>query len=211
VCTAVFAAVLAAIFVPFLVVAPGGVWGSVVRQATRPLQIESTGAALLVAAHRLWGLQVTVTSSHGSQNLAGAGPDAIGAVFTALELAALVAVWILFARGPADRERFVRASAAAVCAFVALGKVLSPQFVIWLLPLVPLVRGRRGIVAAWLLGVAAVLTQLWFPSRYWSYANLDGSITWIVLARDLVLVALAATLVWPERHAQRLDPVRAAV
>ena len=58
----------------------------------------------------------------------------------------------------------MRWSAAAVVAFVALGKVLSPQFLIWLAPLVPLVAGRRGLRASVLLVVALVLTQLWFPS-----------------------------------------------
>ena len=50
-----------------------------------------------------------------------------------------------------DPERLIRYSAAAVVAFVAFDKVLSPQFIIWLIPLVPLVGGRRGLVASALL------------------------------------------------------------
>ena len=65
----------------------------------------------------------------------------------------LVGLWIAFARGPSDDDRFLRYSAAAVCAFIALGKVLSPQYLIWLIPLVPLVRGRRGLAATGLLTV----------------------------------------------------------
>ena len=91
-----------------------------------------------------------------------------------------------------------RASAAAVCAFVAFGKVLSPQFLIWLIPLVPLVRGRRGVAASALLAVALVLTQLWFPFRYWELVLHFGTLeSWLVLVRDLVLVALFATLLLP--------------
>jgi hypothetical protein len=89
-----------------------------------------------------------------------------------------------------------------VVAFVALGKVLSPQFLIWLVPLVPLVRGRRGLVATVLLGCAAVLTQIWFPYRYWDLAlAFDPVSSWLVFVRDLVLVGLLATLVWPARVA----------
>jgi hypothetical protein len=95
----------------------------------------------------------------------------------------------------------VRASAAAVVAFVALGKVLSPQFLIWLVPLVPLVRGRRGVAAAALLALAMVLTQLWFPYRYWDLAlHFAPRESWLVLARDLVLVALAVVLAAPTRR-----------
>ena len=98
------------------------------------------------------------------------------------------------------RERLVRASAAAVCAFVVFGKVLSPQFLIWLIPLVPLVRGRRGVAAGGVLGLALVLTQLWFPFRYWDLAlQLDPVSSWLVLTRDLVLLALFAVLVVPTR------------
>ena len=112
----------------------------------------------------------------------------------------LVALWVSFARGPATRERLVRYSAAAVVAFVALGKVLSPQFLIWLIPLVPLVRGRRGLAASGVLAAALVLTQLWFPYRYWDLAlRFDEPASWLVLARDLVLVALLLVLIEPSR------------
>jgi hypothetical protein len=195
-----FAAVALACVVPFFALAPRGVWDSIVQQTTRPLQVESLGSSFLLAAHHVGGLGLTATSSHGSQNLAGSTANVIAAVQSVLEILALLAIWTWFARGPADRERFLRASAAAVCAFVALGKVVSPQFLIWLVPLVPLVGGRRGLKAGGLLVVAMVLTQLWFPYRYWRLAlGFDELASWLVLVRDLVLVALLAVLVWPER------------
>ena len=99
------------------------------------------------------------------------------------------------ARGPATREALVRASAASLCAFVAFGKVLSPQFLIWLIPVVPLVRGLRGRAAGVLLGVALGLTQVWFPFRYFRLAlDFEPGLSWLLLARDLTLVALASVL-----------------
>jgi hypothetical protein len=120
-------------------------------------------------------------------------------VFVLLQSAALVGLWVAFARGPATPKRFARYAAASVCAFVALGKVLSPQFLIWLIPFVPLVRGRRGLAATGVLTAALVLTQVWFPQRYFDYA-LEGRLAGVVLARDLVLVALLAVLALPARE-----------
>jgi hypothetical protein len=91
-----------------------------------------------------------------------------------------------------------------VAAFIAFGKVLSPQFLIWLLPLVPLVRGRRGLAASAVLAVALVLTQLWFPYRYWRLAlHQDSIASWLVFARDLVLVALVLVLAIARREPAR--------
>ena len=59
---------------------PHGVWHSVTTQTSRPLQIETLGAGVLLVAHAVGGLGMTMRSSHGSQNLAGAGPDALAAV-----------------------------------------------------------------------------------------------------------------------------------
>ena len=91
-----------------------------------------------------------------------------------------------------------------MAAFIAFGKVLSPQFLIWLLPLVPLVRGRRGLAASAVFAVALVLTQLWFPYRYWRLAlQQDAIASWLVFARDLVLLLLVAVLANPRREPAR--------
>jgi uncharacterized membrane protein len=188
-------AVAAVAFVPFAVIAPHGVWDTLSSQGSRPLQVESLGAALLTT----FGHPHVVTT-HGSQNLAGHG--AFGAALSVAGTMAVVATWIAFARGPVTRDRFVRYAAAAVCAFVAFDKVLSPQYLLWLIPLVPLVRGRRGWAAVLLLTAACLLTQVWFPQRYFAYA-FDSDLAWVVLLRDLVLVALLVVLVTPRRARER--------
>ncbi|MBA2474482.1 MAG: DUF2029 domain-containing protein [Actinobacteria bacterium] len=200
VCGGIFLAVLAACYLPFLALGPFGVAESLGRQLSRPLQLESLGAAVLLALHHLGALQISMESSHGSQNVAGLPGVVVGIVQTAVQAGVLVAVWVAFARGRMEPERLVTYAAATVLAFVALGKVLSPQFLIWLVPLVPLVRGRRGLAASALLGASLVLTQLWFPFRYWDFAlRFDETASWLVLARDVVLVAALAVLLLPAR------------
>jgi uncharacterized membrane protein len=195
-CGAVAAVTLAAFFGPFVAVSPDGMAHSLAVQASRPLQVESLGAAFLVAVHHLGGLHLTLHEDHGSKNILGAAAAAIGGAATLLQLAALILVGVLFARGSADRDRLVLAFAASVTAFVAFGKVLSPQYLIWLIPLVPLVPGPTRWKAGLLLAAALVLTQLWFPGRYGQYADhLRLTESLLVLARDLVLVAVFAVLV----------------
>jgi hypothetical protein len=200
-CLGIAALAVALFFVPFLALAPDGVWDSIQRQASRPLQIESLGSAVLLAAHQLGGLDLDVVTSHGSQNLAGSLPRGLGVAETALAAVTLIGIWVLAVRGPATPERLVRYSAAAVTAFVAFDKVLSPQFMIWLIPLVPLVGGRRGLAACALLALALLLTQFWFPIRYWDLVlELKAFPSWSVFARDLALVALLALLLVRERE-----------
>ncbi len=84
------------------------------------------------------------------------------------------------------------------------GRVLSPQFVLWLLPLVPLVVGRRGRLASALLAVVLVLTQLWFPELYRDYVNERGAPeTAYLLVRNGVLLALLVSLAAPSLRSLR--------
>ena len=190
---AIVAAVVAAAYAPFFVLSPGGVWHSVSTQLSRPLQIESLAAAVLVAVHNGFGSDLHVYTTV-SQNLSGSGVRAGEVVSSVLQIGVLLALWFAFARGAQTRDRLVAYSAATVVAFVAFGKVLSPQYMVWLIPLVPLVRNR---LAQAFLVLSLVLTQVEFPKRYWQYAtNLSSGVGAVVLARDLVLVALLVLLVW---------------
>ncbi len=183
-------------FLPFAVVGLDGVLDSVGRQLGRPLQLESLGAAILVAGHHVFGYDLDWSSGHGSQNLDGTAAAVAAALTSILQLAVLGWLWVRFARGPAEPERLLRYSAGALAAFVAFGKVLSPQFLLWLIPVVALVRGRRGLAAGALFAAACVLTQVWFPRRYWDYVyEFDPLASWAVLARDLALAGLVVVLV----------------
>jgi Glycosyltransferase family 87 len=193
ICLGVLGGVVALVFLPFVVLGADGVAYSLGRQLGRPLQVESLGSSFLLAAHHLFGLGLEMRSSHGSQNLEGALPAILATLLTAVQLGVLTWIWL---RRPATGAELVRWSAAALVAFVALGKVLSPQFLIWLAPLVPLVAGRRGLWASLLLVVALVLTQLWFPADYWELAlRFEPVPSALVVARDLTLVALLVVLV----------------
>jgi Glycosyltransferase family 87 len=192
---AVLVAAVAAVLVPFAILSLGGLVDSFERQAGRPLQIESLGASFLLVAHQIGSYAPAVVSSFGSQNLEGPLPDAIATIETALLALTLVGIWLLFGTTRRSSEQYLAASAAVVTAFVVFGKVLSPQFLLWLVPLVPLVAGWWGLGGCALLSLALVFTHLWFPTRYWDLVDLEALPAWLLFARDLVLAGLLAVLV----------------
>jgi hypothetical protein len=180
--------VVAAAFTPFAILAPDGFWASFHDQVTRAIQIES-----LVGT---WVMTFGDSTAVGSLGAAGiADHHALARISTVTELVVLLGLWIGFARGPMESKRLVRYAAACVCAFIAFGTVLSPQYLIWLLPLVPLVRGVRGLIATALLAVVLVATQYYYPDHY--DAVIEARLSWFVLIRNLLLIVMLAVLALP--------------
>ena len=201
------AGVLTATFLPFAVFAPGGLKYSLQVQVTRGLQVESLGGSFLGVAHRLGaGFHVVVTHAPFSYDIAGSFADGLATVMSVIVLVAAFVVWRELRAGTVDRERTVRALAATAIAFVAFGKVLSPQYLLFLVPLVPLV---ASTLAPLLLLVALGLTQIWarFPQPFAQVSSLEGMI-WVTLARNLVLVALYVVLVSGLRGSHRGAEIR---
>lgn len=193
---AVFAAVAVLVVLPFAILSPGGLWDSFHSQSARGLQIESLGASALLAAHQVGVYDATVvhgTTRAATRDLAGSLPDALATITTLLQAVAVAAVWWLFARGSRDPVRLVLASCAAVAAFLVFNRFISPQYVVWLIPLVLLLPGATGLAAIALVGVALVLAQIWF-FHYSHLFQLEG-ISWLVVLRDALLLALYLLLV----------------
>jgi hypothetical protein len=194
-----FAGVVVLVHLPFAIVGHGGLGFSYWVQVKRGLEVESLGGAVLLVLDRLGVVDVTLKDqAPGSRDVVGVLANVAGALTSlALAAAVLLVAW-LYLRGRRDR---LLAAAAAVTAFVAFSKVFSPQYVTWLVAVVP----GAGIAAAGLLVVILALTHVVWdhfvtgrPVEEWAHA-----LAWWVFVRDVVVVALYALLV---RRLWRLTP-----
>jgi hypothetical protein len=199
---AVFAAVGLVLVLPLAVLAPGGFGFSVKTQLIRQLHLESVMASILLAADKVGVYSARIVAGKpGSLDLGGNLPDVLGVLTTLLLAAALGAVVLASWRAEESPELLVAGAAASLAAVVAFSKVISPQFLIWLVPLVPLVSGRLGLVASGLLSLALVLTQV--EVVYEHPLRAGGWPVWALLARNAVLVLLFVTLLWAVRALPR--------
>ena len=133
----------------------------------------------------------------GSIDLSGTIPDTIGVLTSLVLLAALALVVVLYLVAVESDELLVVGFAASVTAFVVFSKVISPQFLVWLVPLVPLVAGRSGRIASVILLVVLITTQI--EVVYEHPLRALGWPVWVLLSRNLLLVALFAVLAWSLR------------
>jgi hypothetical protein len=206
----------ALVFLPFAISSWSATWQTLRNQLGGGLQVETLASSVLVMTRHVteWlGLpstpELTVRAEEhglGRDVLRGAGIDTTTRALTVVLVVFLCMLWLALARSKNDpRDDLVRYSALSVAAALVLGTVLSAQYVTWLIPLVPLVAGRRGAAATFFFVSAAVLTHAWFPSdAYGSYLrDFDPGATSLLLVRNLALVATAFVLVVPGRGASR--------
>ena len=186
-----FAAVAAVVIGPFLVLAPHGLASSFRAQAARALQVESLGGALLGVADRLgwYSAHVVHRTGHAiSYDLTGTLPRVLAGFSSALQLCAVLLVLWLYLRGRDEPQRLAAAFAAAVAGFLAFTRFFSPQYLVWLVPLVVLLQPLEWMLTA----VVLVLAQVWF--FHYSDVFALGGYIWLVALRDVLVVALFAVL-----------------
>lgn len=193
---------VAAVLVPFALLWPHGLWHVVEFHWRRPPQIESLASSYMLLLHNLADVPLSVVYSYGSQGLSGHGPSVIATLLTVATGVLILTVAGVFRAGlrrlrpGAEVRLLVSALACTMAVTVAGGKVLSPQFMLWLVPLALLVEGPFGVWAFGTVLAAMVVTHTWFPTRYWDLVALHHGPIWLLVARNALLVALVA-MVWP--------------
>jgi hypothetical protein len=214
-------AVMALVGGAALAISPDGALDAVRYHLDRPVQIESSPALALLGLDAIGLGDAESVSSHRSDGLVHPADDALTALF-ATALVALVALLCAALARTTNRiagveSRVVDLLIASLCACVAfalLGKVLSPQFVIWALPLGALAFAWRMHALTAAVALAAVLTQIEFPARYLDVVAREPAALALVAARNLALLAvlvLSVRALQPRRQEQLLDRGRAAL
>ena len=176
--------------------------------SARGLHVESTLGAIYGALKAALGAPEAAAMDYGSFNFHGPFSRLLAKASTALTLA-LVAVVLYVARSKAESprasetddesalriRRIVLAALATMTALWLGGKVFSPQYLTWALPLVIAVPGKAWRRIALSLGVILAISQLYLRGFYDHVYNQwpAGVVTMVV--RLALLVAFFVSLV----------------
>ncbi|MCT4355978.1 DUF2029 domain-containing protein [Streptomyces sp. Je 1-79] len=194
------------------------------QQGSRGVQIESLGGTALALARAAGVWPGTVQYRYGAYEYVGPYVSSVGRL--ALLLTAITFVWLLVWRLRArtwTQATPLDAALAAVLLFTVTSRVISPQYMIWLLGLTAVcLTSRRTVMrpVALLLLPAAGLSSLAYPLLYDDVvAGAWPGVTVMVARNGLLLAAalLAARRLWtsttpptsPERTPRKRTPTTA--
>ncbi len=173
----------------------------------RPIQIESTGSTILWVATQ-FGFPAHVEFTYGSLNIMSALGNDVATLFeVALVLGYAFTIWQQW-RGKLD---LVQTFIALHLVFIATGKVFSPQYLIWLMPLLAYTSAFDGF---WLLcwGSISLLTTIIYPYLYTRTTNVllvqyvPGFIQMVAI-RDFLFVLLTLLYLFNWFHIRRRKPL----
>ncbi|MCT9008592.1 DUF2029 domain-containing protein [Streptomyces rhizosphaerihabitans] len=179
-----------------------GAFAFLTAQRDRGTEVESLGSLVFhVARHHGWNGRVLL--NYGSVEFVGPYVDLVSTA--ALFLTGLAFGWLLLWRLCAKRflpHTLADAAFVAVLMFTATSRVISPQYLVWLVGIAAVClcfRASRMTVPACLVLVACLVTVLEFPT--W-FADVVGStplgVTLLVIRNGLLVIAalLAARQLW---------------
>ena len=160
--------------------------------ARRPLHLEAVPGSVIAALGSIGAMTADVEFNFGSFNLTGSAADAALSLLRIAQPIVLatslgVGAYAIWRRGTTvDAEgTLVLAWMAALLGLFISNRVLSPQYLVWILPMVPLATGRLMPI----LAAAIILTVVIFPWLYSSLLALDPLPVFLLLGRNGLLIA----------------------
>ena len=199
----VFAGVILVIALPFIAYSSHGFIASFTVQGRRPLQLESIYSSILLLLGSLGLISAVPVQGQISFDLvsSAAGPLAkYPILFVGLGLLLVYGLFYRSLRGMKREEinsrpemlaQLFNYSFAALVVFMVTNKVFSPQYMVWLYPLFPLVSGRfRSAIWVVFLTVAC-LTWYIYPIHYYDLVDTQQVPVDALFARNTLLAFLA--------------------
>ena len=181
----------------------GDEFGSAITYHTqRALQVESLAASPFEVAHVLGTPGISSGVGHGGFEIQASGATAARWISVALGAAGYL--WLVVA-GWRSRIPNLQMVTALLTVLVVLAPVLSPQFLLWLLPVSACAYGlgKENLI----LLVAFLLTQI-VLQNYDGVDPLSGGFVWPLAARNLCLLVYLGVVVNPILREGR-DPAQA--
>lgn len=192
--------------VPFFIADPETALSFLTYHMDRGLQTEAPVSTVLMLLGNLGVIDVSYIFNYGSDNIYGDVPDAIAGVMMPLMAVCIAAVYVLYAvRSKDGREPFADihyAAFAAIMAFMLVNKVLSSQYLIWIIGFMAIMmftvakEKRNG--TGWLYIVIVALTQINLVVNY-AFRDAGEEFTLIgiliLLVRNVLLIYLAYLVV----------------
>lgn len=182
-------------------VTDGAFWDSYRFHASRGIQIESLYALVAYASHLLLNTPITVYEAHNSMNIDVGYAGILLALSNIMPAACLGVIYWMFWRGLRKGDVnetaswMVGGTLILVLAFILTFRVLSPQFLIWLTPLIYLFAPARRRTFFGLFLALLVVTQLIWPGFYWLLEEARPAGVLLLAVRNIGLVALLGWMV----------------
>ncbi|GAA2832263.1 glycosyltransferase family 87 protein [Kitasatospora sp. CM 4170] len=189
-------AVAAAVSVGFLLAAGmNGAFEFLTFQKDRGVEVESVGALPLHFARIAGAWDGKVMMNYGSVEMLGPWVEVVGKVMMAGTL--LGFGWLLLWRFTARRRNAATmydAALAALLVFTVTSRVISPQYLVWLVGVAAVcltVRGSSQRPVALLILAATPLTLVEFPLMFSKVVGSEPGAITVLALRNLLLLAAA--------------------
>lgn len=198
---AVCAVIGALSILPFFIADSGSALSFLTYHMDRGLQTEAPVSTILMLLGNLGAIDIGYVFNYGSDNIFGEIPDAVADYMLPAMAVCLVALYVLYAcvvRRNGGFGTVHYAGLAAVMVFMLVNKVLSSQYLVWLIAFatvtMALAHGREKKCAMWLFALSVAMTQLNLVVNY-AFRDAGEEFTLlgiiILLVRNALLIALA--------------------
>lgn len=202
------------VLLPFVLTGASGLRAFLAYHADRGIELETIYATIIVVGSYLGLTAALSMTDYGGLGLASAWVKPLATFSTILTVAGLLLIYFFIWRtlsrngGRVRLDWFVNVVSLTILWFILANKVLSPQYLIWLLPFVPIWRGWNKTI---LYLIALPLSFIPFPFLIDWLARLDALPFIILTIRNGLLAAIFVLLardIWPSGLLSRSPVVK---